>query len=71
MMIFNVMPANVHFVCPVAPVATSKRITVNGFWSYSEPLSRPTPVDPSAVVSPRAYGNQPEDDPGLFSVTVL
>lgn len=71
LMIFNVLPANVHLVCPVAPIATSQRITINGFWSRPEPFPRPTPVDPSAVVSPRAYGSPVSPDPGSSPITVL
>lgn len=71
LMIFNVMPSNVHLVCPVAPIATSKRITINGFWTHSEPVGRPTPVDPSALVSPHAYGHSPPEDAGPFPITVL
>ena len=71
LMIFNVMPSNVHLVCPVAPIATSKRITINGFWTHSEPSARPTPVDPSAFVSPHAYGHRAPTDPGLFPIAVL
>ena len=71
LMIFNVMPSNVHLVCPVAPIATSKRITINGFWTRSEHTARPTPLDPAAFVSPHAYGHCAPDDPDLLSITVL
>jgi hypothetical protein len=71
LMIFNVMPSNVHLVCPVAPIATSKRITINGFWTRSEQTVRAAPLDPSALVSPHAYGLCAPDDTDLLSITVL
>jgi hypothetical protein len=71
LVLFNVRPSSVHLVCPVAPTATSRRIAINGFWSRSDPCPQPTPVDPSAVVSPRAYGHAVADDPGSLPIAVL
>lgn len=71
LMIFNVMPANLHQVCPVAPTAMAKRLTVNGFWTRSEVGERPAPLDPAAVMSPRAYGPRALDDATGSRITVI
>ena len=71
LMIFNVMPSNVHLVCPVAPIATSKRITINGFWSCSEPIPAQNPVEPFALISPCAYGQGSAKDLESLPFAVL
>lgn len=71
LMIFNVVPANLHLVCPVAPTATAKRLTVNGFWCRSEVEPGSTPLDPSAATSPRAYGPVAPAESAGSPVTVL
>jgi hypothetical protein len=69
--IFKAVPSNVHFVCPVAPTATAKRLTINGFWHRAERGPPPPTISPEAVVSPRAYGEPAPDDPQLSSIIVL
>ncbi len=50
---------NFHLVCPVAPTATQKRLTINGFWhSADAPEARAQPPK-DAIVSERAYGTAP------------
>lgn len=36
--LFNVLPGQDHFVCPVSPYATGKRLTINGWWTGADPL---------------------------------
>ncbi len=56
LVLFKATPSNLHLVCPVAPAATEKRLTINGFWNRSTRRSPPVPVPPDARVSPPAYG---------------
>jgi hypothetical protein len=56
LVIFNVTPSNMHMVCPVAPGATSKRLTVNGFWHRGDGGEALPPIAPEASVSSAAYG---------------
>jgi Rps23 Pro-64 3,4-dihydroxylase Tpa1-like proline 4-hydroxylase len=69
--IFNALPSNVHFVCPVAPTATTKRLTINGFWHQAGPPPALKAISPDDVVSPRAYGPTGPEDPELSPVIVL
>jgi 2OG-Fe(II) oxygenase superfamily len=57
LVIFNVKPSNLHLVCPVASTATSKRLTINGFWSCAQPSPTSSVAhSPDAPVSRPAYG---------------
>lgn len=71
LIMFQAVPSNVHLVCPVAPSATEKRLTMNGFWHSAERRSLPPPLSPEAVVSPRAYGQPGPDDAELAPMIVL
>ena len=71
LVMFNVVPSNIHFICPVAPVATGKRLTINGFWNRSERDPPSVAISPEAVVSPRAYGPRAPEEPELSRITVL
>jgi hypothetical protein len=71
LVMFKVMTSSMHFVCPVAPTATGKRLTINGFWNrpqWSTPLAT---LDPEALISPRAYGLSAPETLKLGSVVVL
>lgn len=55
--LWKVLPSNVHAVCSVSPHATSRRIAVNGFWKRSvafDPLLAPSVVD-APLVTRRSY----------------
>lgn len=69
--IFNVAPSNLHSICPVAPAATGKRLTINGFWHRAERDSGSRPVVPKSFLSPPAYGQPAPEDPALAPVIVL
>ncbi len=56
LVLFRAMPSSLHLVCPVAPTATEKRLTINGFWNRSTRRPPPAPVPPDARVSPPVYG---------------
>jgi hypothetical protein len=71
--IFKAVPSNIHFVCPVAPAATAKRLTINGFWHRAVERGTSLPaISPDAVVSPRVHMQQPGDDvPEVSPLIVL
>ncbi|HEX8114135.1 MAG TPA: 2OG-Fe(II) oxygenase family protein [Kofleriaceae bacterium] len=71
LIMFRVMPANVHLVCPVALGATARRLTINGFWHRSVRSSPPDRIPEAALVSPRAYGPPPPEASGSSPVLVL
>jgi hypothetical protein len=71
LVIFNVMPENVHLVCPVAPGATMKRLAIGGFWHKAGRASEQSAVTAHAVVSPRAYGRPSIDCTDLSPLIVL
>jgi hypothetical protein len=71
LVMFTVVPSNVHFICPVAPGATGKRLTINGFWRRSKQVSPAATISADAVVSPRAYGPHAPEDPELSPIVVL
>lgn len=56
LLFFRAMPQNLHFICPVAQGATSKRLTINGFWSRSTSNARIAAISPDTAISLRAYG---------------
>ena len=56
LLMFRVMPSNVHLVCPVSPVATGKRLTINGFWTRSERSVRAAQLPTEGFISPPSYG---------------
>ena len=65
LVMFIVASSNMHFICPVAPIATGKRLTINGFWSRAERNAPSVGVSPASVLSPRAYGPPaPPDEEG-------
>jgi hypothetical protein len=56
LVMFRVMPTNIHLVCPVASAADQKRLTINGFWNRAR-RSEPVPAHPANdFVSPRVTG---------------
>jgi hypothetical protein len=71
LVMFNVTPSNVHFVCPVSPSATAKRLTITGFWHHARPRAPSPSVAPDAIVSPRAYGPPAPDVPDHVPLFVL
>lgn len=71
LVMFSAVPSNFHFVCPVSPATTAKRLTINGFWHRSEPVDLPGPPAPDARVSPRAYGAPAPDARDAASILVL
>lgn len=71
LVMFIVAPSNIHFICPVAPGATGKRLTINGFWSRPERPSPSAPISPEAAISPPAYGQRAPDDSELSPVVIL
>ncbi len=56
LIMFRVMPANLHSVCPVAPGAVGKRLTINGFWHRTGTASIRVPSSTGTIVSTRLYG---------------
>ena len=71
LLMFSAVPSNFHFVCPVSPAATSKRLTINGFWhrpEQVEPLAAPMP---DGLISPRAYGPPAPDSQDAAPMFVL
>lgn len=55
LVMFRVSPTSLHAVCTVSPSATTRRLTVNGFWRRSTPCSvEPHPTQ--GMVTPPAYG---------------
>jgi Rps23 Pro-64 3,4-dihydroxylase Tpa1-like proline 4-hydroxylase len=68
---FTVMPSNIHLVCPVAPTAMSKRLTINGFWRHAEQGSPQTSISPEARISPRAYGPPVSEETERLPINVL
>jgi hypothetical protein len=69
--IFKAVPSNIHFVCPVAPSATAKRLTIHGFWHRSKQVSSAPVISPIPAVSPRVYGQHLKDEPDVNPVVVL
>jgi hypothetical protein len=70
LVMFNVLPSNLHFVCPVAPSAVSKRLTINGFWHTSQPRQPAASISPEAWISPAAYRPQLREQPDLLPIIV-
>jgi Rps23 Pro-64 3,4-dihydroxylase Tpa1-like proline 4-hydroxylase len=68
LVMFNVTPANLHFICPVAQGATERRLTLSGFWNRAEPHAPVAPGSPADFISPPAYG---QPSPALGAVRVL
>jgi hypothetical protein len=50
--IFPVSKRSWHFVCPVSPYAKSQRLTVNGWWTFTDPNALATPQEPDMVGPP-------------------
>jgi hypothetical protein len=72
LLMFRVTPSNLHFICPVAPSATERRLTINGFWHRAGEPPPSVAIPDGAVISPRAYGPEaPAPDPEPGSVIVL
>ena len=71
LVMFNVKPSNMHLVCPIAPTATAKRLTINGFWRAAKRRSPPVSARPDAWISPQVCGKPRDDVSDLFSVVVL
>jgi Rps23 Pro-64 3,4-dihydroxylase Tpa1-like proline 4-hydroxylase len=71
LVIFHVTPSSLHSVCPVAPGAVAKRLTINGFWHSAAQRPLPAPVAPDAWISRAVYGTQPEDAPDLLPIVVV
>ncbi|HEX3481442.1 MAG TPA: 2OG-Fe(II) oxygenase family protein [Kofleriaceae bacterium] len=71
LVMFSAVLSNFHFVCPVSPAATAKRLTVNGFWHRPEQLVPAAPPMPDALISPRAYGPPAPDCEDAAPILVL
>src|SRR5262249_33374978 len=71
LVMFIVTPSNMHLICPVAPAATGKRLTINGFWCRSERPSQSVPISPEAILSPRAFGPHAPDGSESSSIVIL
>jgi Rps23 Pro-64 3,4-dihydroxylase Tpa1-like proline 4-hydroxylase len=71
LVMFNVTPSSVHWICPVSPAATAKRLTINGFWHRSERAAPSPPIPPEAFVSPRRYGPAAPDLGEQVPIVVL
>ena len=71
LVMFNVRPSNMHFICPVAPIATGKRLTISGFWHDAEQRPPPVPIPADVRISQRAYGELAQVDRGLLPIVVL
>lgn len=71
LLMFAVTPSNIHFICPVAPTATGKRLAISGFWCQAEPASSAAPIAPDAVISPRMYGPSDPESLQLSSIVIF
>jgi 2-oxoglutarate-Fe(II)-dependent oxygenase superfamily protein len=71
LVMFNAMPSNVHFVCPVAPTVTGKRLTINGFWHHAAQQPAPRSVPPESWISEQAYGQRGQPRAELLPIVVL
>ena len=71
LVMFSAVPSNFHFVCPVSPAATAKRLTINGFWLRPEPVDPPVPPVPDGLISPRGYGASGPDAQDTAPISVL
>ena len=71
LIIFRATPSNIHFVCPVAPSATAKRLTIHGFWHRSKQVSSTPVISPDFAISPRVYGQRLVDELEAQPVVVL
>jgi len=56
LMLFNVSASSVHLVCPVAPIAKEKRLSITGFWHRTAEAVRVVPRVTGTFVSPTVYG---------------
>jgi hypothetical protein len=65
-----VMPSNLHLVCPVAPTAMAKRLTINGFWHSTEHWQRAVSPPPDVWISPAAYGTSVQPPLDLRPIVV-
>jgi hypothetical protein len=71
LVMFNAFPSNMHCVCPVAPTATAKRLTINGFWHHA-PRSPALPISvPESTISLQTYGPRAEPPRGRLPIVVL
>jgi 2OG-Fe(II) oxygenase superfamily len=70
LVMFNVVPSTLHLVCPVAPSAMAKRLSVNGFWHGVESRQSSGSVPPDAWISPAAYGPPVQQQPDLRPIVV-
>jgi hypothetical protein len=52
LIIFPVTRRSWHFVCPVSPYAKSQRLTVNGWWTLSDPNAQPGEDEPEMAEAP-------------------
>lgn len=71
LIMFKVAPSNLHWVCPVSPSATSKRLTINGFWNRAERGSPLISDSEESFISPRAYGSPAPEEEVLGPIVVL
>ena len=71
LIMFKVTPSNIHWVCPVSPSATTKRLTINGFWNRT---SRDSVSDLrllDSFISPRVYGSPAPEVADLEPMIIL
>jgi hypothetical protein len=52
LIVFPVSRRSWHFVCPVSPYAKSRRLTVNGWWTFTDQTAEATPEEPPLVGPP-------------------
>jgi len=71
LVMFNVTHLNMHLVCPVAPTATAKRLTVNGFWHQAEQSRAPVSVSSDAWISPGVIRQATREHLDVFPIIVL
>lgn len=71
LLMFRVIPSNMHLVCPVSPNATQKRLAINGFWHRGSQTPRAAPTMSDSFVSPQAYGPSATTPLDLTSAIIL
>lgn len=71
--LFNVSPATIHFVTPVSPYATGRRISVNGWWtsSTSQQLAQPSTRRGIPMIESSRYGKAARILGGAHPIAML
>lgn len=71
LIMFKVTPTNIHWVCPVSPSATGRRLAINGFWNRSKRDAPLISGSPKSFISPRAYGLADPDESIVEPMIIL